>query len=580
MAQTPTPPSNWWMYHGDPAHSGVATGSTITAQNVSQLKPLYTLQLQGPVMSVPAIVDGFAYVGTANTHLAPGGNGGSMNKIELATGKVVASYVWPIKVGERDSHGFTGMGCTPAVSDGRVIFSAFDGRVYCLDQKTLDKVWITDLRHADPEHNQPVENTVGQSGDDPDYPPCSGWSSPVVANGCAYIGVGEGENPKVCGFVYCLDCKTGNVKWLFCTNKFSFLADNQPNVIPALVAVKNLPPGFSKIEAGPITMGSSVWSAIAHDTTLNRLYCSTGNPSPDGPLPTLGYTNGILALDAATGAFVGFAQFDANYSYRPSDSDVDVGGAPTLFTRDGVRYVGAGCKNGCYMVLDATTLKIVAQRQMLPYMKDGSQIPTVDPHGPDDPSAPNPRLTNQQSNNFQQENFFGTYSTAAVHASLGRIFIGIGGNNYHYVAPGIDYETTPFMRAMDWTKLADAWPMDDNDPKRYLNCRPPMYTTPAESGLSVPAVVNDVVFMGTSAVSLYAFNANDGTPLWSDPLGMQTDGQNGGYGYCLGAAISGNYVVAGALILGRDGGVLKIYGFPPAPPPPTPPTPPNPYPSA
>ena len=49
-----------------------------------------------------------------------------------------------------------------------------------------------------------------------------------------------------------------------------------------------------------------------------------------------------------------------------------------------------------------------------------------------------------------------------------------------------------------------------------------MYTTVAEGGLSSPAVVNDVVLISTTKVSLYAFDANDGTPLWSDDLGMQT----------------------------------------------------------
>ena len=55
--------------------------------------------------------------------------------------------------------------------------------------------------------------------------------------------------------------------------------------------------------------------------------------------------------------------------------------------------------------------------------------------------------------------------------------------------------------------------------------------------------------------------------LWSDDLGMQTDGYSGGYGYCLGPAIWNNYVVAGALVFGRDGGVLRIYGLLPTSPP-------------
>ena len=115
---------------------------------------------------------------------------------------------------------------------------------------------------------------------------------------------------------------------------------------------------------------------------------------------------------------------------------------------------------------------------------------------------------------------------------------------------------------MDLVTLDDIWPLDDGDPRRYKNARPPMYTTPSESGLSSPAIVNDVVFCSTTGVSVYAFDAADGTCLWSDQLGNQTLGYSGGYGYCIGPAVSGNYVVAGGLIAGLQGGVLRIYRLP------------------
>ncbi|HEV7402237.1 MAG TPA: PQQ-binding-like beta-propeller repeat protein [Chthoniobacteraceae bacterium] len=574
MSQDPNQPADWWMYHGDPAHTGyVGGGSRITSQNVgASLKLLHAIQLRGPVMSVPALVGGYAYVGTANSKDAPGANGGSFFKINLETGVIEQTYSWAIDLLERDSHGFTGMACTPAVADGRVIFSALDGQVYCLDQATLKLLWKTNLRHADPAQNQPVENTVGQfppgSGEvDQPAPPVAGWSSPVVAGGKVFVGVGEGENPSAYGFVYCLDAQTGKVRWLFCTCQFTAFRDNQPNVLPNDVVADpaKLPAGFTIHRRDLVFRGASVWAGIAYDADLKRLYCSTGNPSPDGVLPTPGYTNGLLVLDAETGNFVKFRQFPWDGSYRVSDADVDVGGSATLFIRQGRKVVGLGCKNGCYMILDAETLEpVVDWRQMLPFYNDGTQIPTVDPHG-DAEQVPNPRLTNEQSNTANAatgadtENFYGTYSTAAIHPGLQRLFIGIGGNNYHLIAPGIDTETTPFMRAMDWNTLEDAWPMDDNNPKRYLNARPPMYTNATESGLSIPAVVNDVVFMATSHISLYAFNAADGSLLWQDRLGAETGGLNSGYGYCLGAAIWGDYVVAGALITGRDGGVLKIY---------------------
>ena len=52
----------------------------------------------------------------------------------------------------------------------------------------------------------------------------------------------------------------------------------------------------------------------------------------------------------------------------------------------------------------------------------------------------------------------------------------------------------------------------------------------------MPAVANDVVFMATTRVALYAFSAHDGELLWADTdnFGPQTGGMSGGYGYCMG----------------------------------------------
>ena len=74
---------------------------------------------------------------------------------------------------------------------------------------------------------------------------------------------------------------------------------------------------------------------------------------------------------------------------------------------------------------------------------------------------------------------------------------------------------------------------------------------------------SDVVFMATTLVALYAFAASDGTLLWADTdgFGPQTGGMSGGYGYCMGPAASGDYVVAGALVASGTGGVLNVYSL-------------------
>lgn len=548
-------PSGWWMHHGDPEHSGRAR-TRIDSKNVRTLALLHDLELDGPVLSTPAVVRGFVYVGCANSKKAIGQNGGSFYKIELATGKIAAVFHWSIPLDERDTHGFCGMGCTPAVVGGRVYFSAFNGKLYCLREKDLALEWVVDLRHADPKYGQPVTNTAGT----PDNPPAAGWSSPVVANGKVYLGIGEGENPYLYSFVYCVDARTGDVDWVFCTCQYEAGRPNRVNELPASTVKGPVPAGFTTWSGEPVTRGCSVWGSIAYDAGLNRIYCPTGNPVPDSELPSAGWSNGLLALDATTGEFVAFTQFPPASSYRVTDIDVDVGGSPTLFTHRGRRLVGLGCKNGTYMVMYADTLGIRGWRQLLPTWNDGSQIETVDPH-PDATLANemNPVIPNAMSNANQGENYYGTYSTAAVHPALGVLYVGLGGNNYHPSAPGIDSDTTPFLRALDMEHLVDFWPLDEGNPRRYVNGRPPFYTWPKESGLALPAVANDVVFMTTSRLALYAFSAEDGRLLWQDLLGAETGGINGGYGYCLGPAVDADYVVCGSLIMGRRAGSLRIY---------------------
>ncbi len=552
--------SNWWMYHGDPAHSGAVTGSRINRNNAARLRVLNDIEIPGPVLSVPAIVDGFIYVGLANNLDAPNANGGQFLKIDIAAGEITQKFEWAINPAEGDSHGFMGMGCTPAITGGKVYFMAFNGKLYCLDSNDLHQLWVVDLRNSDLAHNQPVTNPGVANA-----PPAAGWSSPVISvdDGALFVGIGEGENPGCFGFIYCLDAGTGNVNWIYCACQFKDGVANQPNVLPPAAIPGILPAPFVRGPVDPPIRGCSVWSSIAYDQRLDRIYCATGNPSPDSTLPSKGFSNGILSLDAATGEFRGFFQALPESSYRATDVDVDFGGSPVLFTANGRRLVTAGCKNGGLFILDAATMELVRWRQLLPYYNDGSQIPTVDPHvGPNDERM-NPLTPNRMSDETDQENYSGTYSTPAIHETLGRIYIGIGGNNYHNVEAGIDYSTTPFLRCLDWNTLEDAWEMDDGNPRRYVQAQPPMYRTPGESGLSSPAVVNDLVFCSTAKVAVYAFDAFSGKCLWEDQIGEQTGGFNGGYGYCLGPAIWGDYVVAGGLVFGRRGGVLRIYGLPP-----------------
>lgn len=518
---------NWSMYQHDVRHTGQASGwSGITSTNVHTMIQQSRVSVDGPVISKPSIVDGKIYVGSGKIG---SGSGGTLYKIDLATGNVEGTFA----TSGTAYYPFHGIGGSPAVVGGRVYFTGVHGKVYCVDAAAMTLIWETDLRVPDAARKQPVNQ-----------PNADCWSGPVVVNRKVFVGCGEGEEENTYGFVYCLDANTGKVVWLFCTSKFTNRlapgSENQPNVIPAPVAVSDPLPawatdaGFSiQPDAPPAReSGSSVWSSCAYDGVLNCIYVGTGNsaykagePGEGTDLPDEWYGSGLISLDADTGEFRGFFQPDPDDSYRPADSDVDVSGSPTMFTRRGQRVVAFGSKNGSFFLLDPDNLALIARRQLLPRAGGsglpgdrGTAIPTVAPIEP-------PYF----------ENLWGIYATPAVHPRLGRLYVGLGGRE-----DITDQAKTPFVRALDWNTLEDAWPtrVGADDVSRYTTASPPLYTS-FEVGLSSPAVVNDVVFMSTNKTALYALDAATGLCLWS-ASGLPFSWP------ALGPAIYGNYVVMGA----------------------------------
>jgi outer membrane protein assembly factor BamB len=501
-------PKDWWMYHHDERHTGHASGgSGIRSTTVGSLSLAHTAAVDGPVITIPVVAHGKIYIGSSDA----AGGGGTLYKIDLGSGAIDHTFPVPARFPAYSQ----GIGGSPAVADGRVYFTALPGAVHCLHAASFTEVWSVDLRFPDPAHNQPVSNPMADS-----------WTSPLVIGDRVYVGCGEGES-GAWGFVYCLDADTGNVVWLFCANKFA-TADNAPNVIPASAAgISPLPAGFSSAPDPPY-VGVSVWSSLAYDYRHHRVWVGTGNATVGdaNPLPDAPYGSGVLALDAHTGTFAGFFEPSAADCYRADDTDVDICGSPTVFTRDGKTRVGIGSKSGAYFILDGGTMAVHARRNMLPYIND-------------DPAQPLPSIDNHSG---PGENYYGVFGTAAVDHHRHRLYVCIGG-----YGGAIDSATTPFIRALDWDTLDDAWTglRGADGIWRYTVPVPPLYTTPNEAGLGSPAIVNDVVLVPTSKPGLYALDADTGLCLWS------ATGLSGSY--LLGPAVYGNHVVIGC------GTEVRIY---------------------
>ena len=46
-----------------------------------------------------------------------------------------------------------------------------------------------------------------------------------IAAGKVYVALGEGENPDLYSFVYCLNAGSGDVNWIYCTCKYDEKTD-------------------------------------------------------------------------------------------------------------------------------------------------------------------------------------------------------------------------------------------------------------------------------------------------------------------------------------------------------------------
>lgn len=543
---------NWWMYQHDETHTGHASGmSDIKSTNVKNMVLESQVSLDGLVLTKPSIVNGKIYVGTATDS----GIGSSiLYKIDLATGNIDGKFPAP----GNPYYSIGGIGGSPAIVNNKVYFTAVHGKVYCINSLTMTPtppypapIWVTDLSSPDPIHKQPINSSELDS-----------WSGPLLVNGKVYVGGGEGEDPNTYGFVFCLDANTGNVIWLYCTCKFvnrhSPGSENNPNVIPTSVAVSSpLPPwavaaGYSLYDdSDPANRetGCSVWSSCAYDRTLNRIYVGTGNsqykedPVTSTDLPEEWYGSGLISLDADTGQFRGYFQPSPDDSYWPHDFDIDVPGSPTVIWIGGRRVVAFGSKNGSFFLLDADTLRPISDsngKRQLIARQGGTGFPG-------DRGAPLSDIVPESV-----ENTWGVMGTPAISHRLNRFFVCLGGRS-DIADSGSGYSKTPFMRALDFN-LNDAWPtvVGPDNIRRYTTTRPPMYLT-RESGLSSPAVVNDVVLVSTDALALYALDANTGLCLWSAP-GLPSG--SGWPNYSLGPAIYGNYVVVGA---GEKVFIYRLY---------------------
>src|SRR5262249_37309146 len=151
----------------------------LTSDNVSQLALHWTVRTSAAFESTPAVVDGVVYVT----------NGNSLYAFDLRTSTELWRFdAQPQKVATVSS----------SVAVDPKLHLAFygnpDARVYAVDIRTGDEVWVDQLSTARGAYV---------------------WSSPLLLTGRLYLGVAShNDQPCVRGAIYALDESTGSIIWV------------------------------------------------------------------------------------------------------------------------------------------------------------------------------------------------------------------------------------------------------------------------------------------------------------------------------------------------------------------------------
>jgi outer membrane protein assembly factor BamB len=282
-AKPAAPAQDWPMFLHDLAHTGASGETILSPANASLLQAKWKAPFatKGVIAASPTVVGGVIYVG-------------SWDGFEYAIDAATGALKWSTFLGQTKDpacHPATiGITSAAAVQNGVVYVGGGDNFWYALDGGSGAVLWKID------------------TGDNSQAGAHYNWSSPVIYNGSAYIGIASNcDNPLVQGKLLKVDLASHAV-----TGTAKFVPDNQ--------------------------VGGGVWTTPAIDVANNTVYVTTGTLN----LVTQTNSEALVALDAGSMAITDWWQLPRS----EAGSDSDWGTSPILFT-DGTRaLVGAVNKNG------------------------------------------------------------------------------------------------------------------------------------------------------------------------------------------------------------------------------------------
>ncbi len=482
-------PNDWLMYRRSYEDWQYSPLDQINTTNVKDLKVAWTHtpgRATRGLQSMPLVADGVLYYSGSYSRLFA---------LDAATGELIWSYIPELNEDliAQQTHSPYNRGI--ALGHGNVYVGTVDGRLIAVDMKTGAPVWDTKLVDSE-------KLTVGFTG------------APIVVKDKVLIGAQGGEWPWR-GPIFGVDAKTGKKVWEFFT------------VAGTEEAKKTW--GNESWRTG----GGGGWMPGTYNVAKDIVYWGTGNPAPlydwagpdwetQGPRPgTNLYTSSVIALDPDTGELVSYFQ---ELPHDAWDFDSAVGEFLRI-ERDGETYIVHPNKGGYVYVYD----EMLNFKNAWPLVKNINFIEGVDEKG----------------NLIGRRDMREGKHTNLCPAIAGGISWNSGTYNpktglYYKVGNEwcMDLEivkTTPILEPMAQLNIGANFTFTDPEGGKaygHVDARDPItgelawrIDFPEPPLASLLSTGGDLLFVPDARGVLRAYDARNGTELWSHNNGL---GHNGG----------------------------------------------------
>lgn len=493
-----------WALHGlDSQETRFSQLEVITTENVSQLgvawfADLNARSLRG-VEGTPIVVDGVMYAT------------GPWSKV-VALNAVTGERLWDY---DPDIDGaWARRGCCDIVNrgvayhDGKIFVGVYDGRLVALDAKTGKEVWTV----------QTTDKTKSYT--------ISG--APRIVKDKVVIGNGGAEY-GVRGYVTAYDTATGDEAWRFYTVPGNPADGFESETME--MAAETWSGDWWKLGGG-----GTAWDSMAYDPDLDLLYIGVGNGSPwdyrdrsEGEGDNLFLTS-IVAVRPDTGEYVWHFQqvpgdeWDYTATQHMILADLEIDGEPR-------KVIMQAPKNGYFYVLDRETGEFISGE---PYVKV-TWAEGLDPETGRAKVKPEARysLTGEPYLGFPSPAGGHNWQPMSYNPQTGLVYFTAVDMAYPYIAaePGsLTYNERGWNTGQD--ALKTAMPEDPEvrkeiasmvqgrlmawDPVKQEKAWEVPMTYPWNGG--VLSTAGGLVFQGNGTGEFAAYDAQDGSKLWSRNL--------------------------------------------------------------